>query len=245
MHQVIDHHETVSAPPGEVFENGTAYYLRPVYREVVEVMTPHLKCDGFTAKVYDHSFWVELASGTVVRRSWRTGELVIRVPCPRCRKRGRPTMVRREDLERHWALPHCPVCDYPAPVKNPHHIPFCIRRALGLPDVPESKWDEERILEETRPDLILRQIFQAARKQGRVLAANKIPGIPCVRCSRPIEVGAIVEMIPESAADLLQKRPGKRWAHFSCVASPTPDRANPRAALAAYYPVQGERERKA
>lgn len=239
--RVFDGYEFL--PGGEVRQvevpGGIAFVCyRPKYREVVEVSRPYLKCEGFTARLTDGgALVVELRNGTFV--SYRPGRTRIRVPCPRC-----PDLVDREEQDRHAALQHCPAGPCHTPVSS-HHIVAHLMQALGLPDVPPSRWEELRVLTETRMDLVLKKIFTAAKKQGRVLAVNKILDAPCALCGLSIKVDDITEMIPRAPTDLLKKRPGSRWAHFSCFASPSPDRANPRAALATYYPGRDEREREA
>lgn len=205
------------------------------YRKVTKTYPPHLKCDGFDAHVGRGGFFVKLESGTEVLQYW-TGEIRVFVRCPRCRRQ-----VEREDLEAHARLPHCPVagCTATAPV-NIHHVPFHLMEELGIPDVPKREWDSFRRLTETRPDLVLKQICLKAKKTGRILAVCERPGLPCARCDRVILVGDIIEKLLGKPADLLQRSRGAMWVHFYC-ATPSPDRENPRAALAPYYPAGDER----
>lgn len=143
--------------------------------------------------------------------SWRLST----TPCPVCHYR-----VPIEKLQAHIDS-HCPVPGCKARFTGRFHNLVHLRDQLVLPDLTTAKEREmRRFLDHDRWDLVLQDVFDDAEKQGRILAVNKIPNVPCGVCGQPIALCDIIEKMRSGPVDVLErrKRPGV-WAHFSCPRS--------------------------
>ncbi len=211
--------------------------LVPHYEDV-ETKTPVVSTPWLRATLSEGgTLLVRFADGTALTHHPNANKISVWASCPVCRY-----SVARTALEGHVRA-HCRNAptgcramfpeDRPARIRSPRYSQWIGRvdeddelyelppdrrglhefqhlcAALGVP------WDKVVDVAERRLDLGLKAVFTAAKRQGRVLAVNRTE-LPCPRCGGPKVAGDVIERIPFTAADVLERRPGQVWVHFVC-----------------------------